>query len=106
MDLGSIAAVLANGGVHPMTNVTVFQPDTVKCVLSMMYSAGCEAQSGELSFKVGVPAKSSSEGAILIVWPNIMGLCIVSPEVQENGVSVGGLKFCSDLGNEFNCHVL
>jgi glutaminase len=105
-DLGSIAAVLANGGVHPTTNVSVFQPDTVRQTLSMMYSAGCEAQSGELSFKVGVPAKSSSEGVMLIVLPNIMGLAVVSPKVQENGVSLGGWKFCEDFGAEFNCHVL
>eukprot|EP00746_Dinoflagellata_sp_MGD_P149430 gnl/MRDRNA2_/MRDRNA2_81454_c1_seq5.p1 gnl/MRDRNA2_/MRDRNA2_81454_c1~~gnl/MRDRNA2_/MRDRNA2_81454_c1_seq5.p1 ORF type:complete len:515 (+),score=85.46 gnl/MRDRNA2_/MRDRNA2_81454_c1_seq5:64-1545(+) len=104
--LGGIAAVFANNGIHPLTNMCVFQANTVKCVLSMMYSAGCEAQSGEMSFKVGVPAKSSSEGAILIVWPNLMGLCVISSEVQENGVSVGGSKFCFDLGNEFNCHVL
>lgn len=105
-DLGSIAAVFANSGVHPMTNVPVFQPDTVKSVLSMMYSSGCEAKSGELSFKVGVPAKSSCEGAVLIVLPKVMGLCVVAKEVEENGVSLGGLKFCSDFGNEFNCHVL
>jgi glutaminase len=105
-NLGSIAAVLANGGVNPVTNNVVFQPNTVKCALSMMYSAGCEAQSGELSFKVGVPAKNSREGAILVVWPQILGLCVISPEVTEFGVSVRGWKFCCDLSTEFNLHVL
>jgi glutaminase len=68
-DLGSIAAVFANGGSHPLTNIPVFQPDTVKCVLSMMYSAGCEAQSGELSFKVGVPAKSPPTCKLKVTKP-------------------------------------
>jgi glutaminase len=104
--LGSIGAVFANSGRHPLTGDHIFQPETVKCVLSMMYAAGCNAQSGEFSFKVGIPAKSSSEGAVLLVLPNVMGMCIVSPEVNHNNVSIGALNFCTTFAQEFNCHVL
>eukprot|EP00746_Dinoflagellata_sp_MGD_P154790 gnl/MRDRNA2_/MRDRNA2_85039_c0_seq1.p1 gnl/MRDRNA2_/MRDRNA2_85039_c0~~gnl/MRDRNA2_/MRDRNA2_85039_c0_seq1.p1 ORF type:complete len:1481 (-),score=304.83 gnl/MRDRNA2_/MRDRNA2_85039_c0_seq1:760-4701(-) len=104
--LGSIGAVFANSGRHPLTGDQIFEPETVKCVLSIMYAAGCNAQSGEFSFKVGIPAKSSSEGAILLVLPNVMGMCIVSPEINHNNVSLGALNFCTTFAQEFNCHVL
>jgi glutaminase len=104
--LGSIGAVFANSGRHPLTGDQIFQPETVKSVLSMMYAAGCNAQSGEFSFKVGIPAKSSSEGAVLLVLPNVLGMCIVSPEINHNNVSIGAMNFCTTFAQEFNCHVL
>jgi glutaminase len=106
MDLGCIGAVVANCGKHPLTGEQIFQTETVQGILSMMYSAGCNSQSGEFSFKVGVPAKSTSEGAVLLVLPNVMGLCVVSPKVNHNGVSLGASHFCDMFGTEFNCHIL
>jgi glutaminase len=104
--LGRICSVFANGGQHPMTGRRIFQPETVKCVLSMMYSAGCNSQSGEFSFSVGVPAKSSTLGLIVVVIPNVMGLCVYSPNVNHHRVSIGGLDFCTELGDKFSFHVL
>lgn len=104
--LARICSVFANGGLHPITRRRIFQPETVKCVLSMMYSAGCNSQSGEFSFSVGVPAKSTTLGLIAVVIPNVMGLCVYSPKVNHHRVSIGGLDFCTELGHKFNFHVL
>eukprot|EP00746_Dinoflagellata_sp_MGD_P149427 gnl/MRDRNA2_/MRDRNA2_81454_c1_seq2.p1 gnl/MRDRNA2_/MRDRNA2_81454_c1~~gnl/MRDRNA2_/MRDRNA2_81454_c1_seq2.p1 ORF type:complete len:459 (+),score=77.19 gnl/MRDRNA2_/MRDRNA2_81454_c1_seq2:110-1378(+) len=105
-NLGGLAAALANRGHHPLTRKKIFKVETVKGILSTMYSAGCYAQSGEISFRTGIPTKASSEGVMLLVFPSLMGMCIVSPQVNLNSVSVGALKFCEMFAAEFNCHML
>jgi len=102
--LSSVSAVLANHGRHPWTGEQVTRPETVKSLLSVMSSAGCSAQSREFSLEVGIPAKSSSEGALILVLPNVMGMCIVSPEVNHNDVSMGALHFCNAFAKEFKGH--
>jgi glutaminase A len=105
-DIANIGAVLANRGHHPLTLEKVFQQDTVKGTLSLLYSAGCNAQSGEFSFRMGIPAKSNSQGVVLLILPSLMGLCVLSPEVNDNEVSLGASKFCEMFGSRFNCHIL
>jgi glutaminase len=104
--LSSIGAVFANRGCHPLTGEQIFRKETVQAMLSMLFAAGCNGQSGEFSFKVGVPAKSTSEGAVLLILPDTMSIGIVSPTVNHNNVSIGALRLCNALGKELNCHVL
>ncbi|KJE93435.1 glutaminase [Capsaspora owczarzaki ATCC 30864] len=102
--LSVIAGTLANGGICPITNEQVLRPETVRAVLSMMYSCGTYDFSGEFAFKIGIPAKSGVAGALMVVVPNIMGLCIWSPRLDKLGNSVRGIEFCKELCNRFNFH--
>ena len=74
-----VASTLANGGVCPLTGERVLDPDTVQRCLSLMYSCGMYDFSGEWAFRVGLPAKSSVSGVIMIVVPNVLGMCTWSP---------------------------
>jgi glutaminase len=102
--LSILAATLAFGGICPTTQKRIFQPETVKNCLCMMYSAGMDSQSGEFAFKCGLPAKGGRSGAILIVIPNVMGACYYAPQINRLGQPSRGGQFCVELVSRFNFH--
>jgi glutaminase len=102
--LSIVAATLANGGICPLTEEKLLEPDIVRNTLSVMFSCGMYDYSGQFAFKVGVPAKSSVSGAIILVVPNVCGIVVFSPPLDEMGNSVRGVEFCKELVQEFPFH--
>ncbi|XP_034943764.1 glutaminase liver isoform, mitochondrial [Chelonus insularis] len=99
-----MAATLANGGICPITEEKVLKPESVRDVLSLMHSCGMYDYSGQFAFRVGIPAKSGVSGSLLVVIPNVMGICTWSPPLDPLGNSCRGVQFCEELVNEFNFH--
>ncbi len=102
--VATIGATFANGGICPQTGDRVFSADTVKNCLAMMYSCGMYDYSGEFAFRVGIPAKSGVSGIVLAVIPNVMGIAVWSPRIDEHGNSVRGVEFLQRLIDTFNFH--
>lgn len=102
--MAAIAATLANGGVCPLTGKRVLQGQTVRDCLSLMYSCGMYDFSGEFAFCIGLPAKSGVAGALMIVVPNLFGLCVWSPRLDALGNSVRGVEFCRRLVQRYSIH--
>ena len=94
-NIGAImAATLANGGVCPVSNKRVIDKAIVRDCLSLMYQCGMYDFSGQFAFKIGLPAKSGVSGCLLLVIPNVAGICIWSPPLDEMGNPVRGIEFC------------
>eukprot|EP00041_Stephanoeca_diplocostata_P015325 m.292289 g.292289 ORF g.292289 m.292289 type:complete len:941 (-) comp19996_c0_seq2:228-3050(-) len=104
--LATAAATLANGGTNPLTNVNVYDPDVCKNVMSLMLTAGMNDFSGEWTFSVGLPAKSATSGALMIVVPNVLGIAIWSPSVDDRGNSLRGVEIGKALVENFSFHHL
>lgn len=102
--LAVVSATLADAGMCPLTHSQIFHPNTVKNCLSLMSSCGMYDFSGEFAFSVGLPAKSGVAGALIVVIPNVMGICIWSPRLDSLGNSVRGIAFCNELIRRFNFH--
>ncbi|MDC0666340.1 glutaminase A [Nannocystis radixulma] len=102
--MAAVAATLANGGICPISGERVFETKTVQHCLSLMYSCGMYDYSGEFAFTIGLPAKSGVAGALMIVVPNVMGICTWSPRLDKLGNSVRGIEFCRRLVATFNFH--
>ena len=99
-----IAGTLANGGICPITNERVFDKNTVKNTLSLMSSCGMYDYSGEWAYTIGIPAKSGVSGLIIGVVPNMMGIAVFSPKLDELGNSSKGIEFFKELCNLYPLH--
>jgi len=60
--------------------------------------------SGGFAFRVGLPGKAGISGVILLVIPNVMGLCLWSPAIDAMGISVRGLQFLEQLVRKLDFH--
>lgn len=99
-----MAATLANGGICPTTGEEAISPTAVRDVLSLMHSCGMYDYSGQFAFNVGLPSKSGVSGSIMVVVPNVMGICCWSPPLDVYGNSSRGVQFCEELVKTFNFH--
>lgn len=102
--LAITAATFANGGVCPLTGDRVFSTHTVQNCLSLMTSCGMYDFSGEFAFSVGLPAKSGVAGGLMVVVPQLMGVAVWSPRLDEHGNTVRGLEFSRKLIEKYNVH--
>jgi glutaminase len=100
-----IASTLANAGVCPTSEQEVLPPSVTKHCLSIMSIAGMKDYSGEYAYTVGLPAASGSSGAVMIVVPDVMGIAIWSPRINQDGNSIKGLDFSNKLVERFNFHL-
>lgn len=92
MDLATMAATLANGGVNPVTKKKVVSPQTAMYTLPVMATAGLYDNSGIWLYNSGLPAKSGVGGGLLAVCPGKFGIAVVSPPLDEAGNSVKAQK--------------
>uniref|UniRef100_A0A914W2S0 glutaminase n=1 Tax=Plectus sambesii TaxID=2011161 RepID=A0A914W2S0_9BILA len=99
-----MAATLANGGVCPLTAEKCLANRPCRDVLSLMYSCGMYDYSGQFAFHVGLPAKSGVSGAMIVVIPNLMGICLWSPPLDKMSNSVRGVEFCKEMVARFKFH--
>jgi len=99
-----LASTLANGGMSPLSGERIFDPKHVRNCLSIMLTSGMYDYSGEWAFRVGLPAKSGVGGCVYIVVPNVLGIAIWSPPLDENGNSVKGILIAKELTSVFNFH--
>ena len=95
-----MASTTANNGVCPTTHQRVVGASIVKDVKCIMYACGMYDFSGQFGFCVGLPAKSGVSGCVMVVIPNVGGLCVWSPRLDVMGNSVRGIEFCLELSRQ------
>jgi len=103
--LAVAAATLAKGGINPLTNDKIFTSDIVKNCLSLMFSCGMYDYSGEFAYSVGLPAKSGVAGCVYAVIPNLCGICVWSPRLDNQGNSARAVQFFELLNKRYAFHV-
>lgn len=88
--LAVMGATLALGGLNPVTGERVVPHRVARDAVSLMATCGVYDGSGRWMQAVGVPAKSSVSGALVLSSPDVLGAAIVSPPLDERGTSVRG----------------
>lgn len=102
--LAVMGATLANGGVNPVTGERVVSRRIARDVVSVMATCGVYDGSGRWMQAVGIPAKSSVSGAIVLSAPGVLGAAVISPPLDEQGTSVRGHAASEALSEELDLH--
>jgi glutaminase len=104
--IGSVlCGTLAKGGICPINNEKIYSIETVRDCITLMYNCGMYDFSGQFSFEIGLPAKSGVSGCIFLVIPNVMGVCIFSPLLDDIGNSVRGIEVCRRIVSKYHYHI-
>ncbi len=97
VDLATMGATLASGGVNPATRARVLQASNVPHILAEMTMEGLYDASGDWAYTVGLPGKSGVGGGILAVMPGQMAIAGFSPPLDQVGNSVRGQLMVADV---------
>jgi glutaminase len=102
--LAAMGATLACGGRNPLTGSRVVSREVARDVVSVMATCGVYDGSGRWMRQVGVPAKSSVSGAIVLSAPGRLGAAVFSPPLDDQGTSVRGAVLARELADGLGLH--
>ncbi len=102
--LAVMGATLAGGGVNPRTGARVVPERVARDVVSVMATCGMYEGSGRWMRAVGVPAKSSVSGGVVLAARGCLGAAVVSPPLDEQGTSVRGRLASEALSKDLHLH--
>jgi glutaminase len=90
VDLATMGATLANGGVNPSSREQPLGSVNVPKILTEMTMNGLYDSTGDWQYKVGLPGKSGVGGGVLAVAPGKLAIGVFAPPLDLYGNSVRG----------------
>ncbi len=90
LDLATMGATLASGGINPVTKKRVLTASNIPHILAEMTMEGLYDSSGDWAYTVGLPGKSGVGGGILAIMPGQLAIAGFSPPLDPIGNSVRG----------------
>lgn len=91
---------LANHDFRTAKGKKVLSTSKSKRINAIMQTCGFYDESGEFSFKVGLPGKSGVGGGIVAVYPGKYCITVWSPKLNKKGNSNRGMKFLEAFTTE------
>lgn len=96
-ELSQLFLFLANDGKTIFENKQILTKSQSKRVNALMQTCGFYDESGEFSFKVGLPGKSGVGGGIVAVHPKQYTITVWSPNLNDKGNSYKGMRFLEEF---------
>ena len=97
MELSKSFLFLANNGVVPYSGKRILSPSRTKRANALMQSCGFYDESGQFTFKVGLPGKSGVGGGIVAIHPLRYCITVWSPRLNPKGNSYKGMLFLEEF---------
>ena len=88
---------LANEGKIPGSEAQILPFTKVKRINAILLTCGFYDESGEFSFRVGLPGKSGVGGGIIAIYPSHYCIAVWSPKLNRKGNSYLGMKFLEEF---------
>lgn len=92
-ELSKTFLYLANHGFQTVGNTQVLNLSQTKRVNAIMQTCGFYDESGEFTFKVGLPGKSGVGGGVIAIHPSQYCIAVWSPKLNAKGNSYRGMNF-------------
>ncbi|MFY7671874.1 glutaminase [Tenacibaculum sp. MEBiC06402] len=99
-ELSRVFMFLANPNFTTSKGKKVLSLSKTKRINAIMQTCGFYDESGEFSFRVGLPGKSGVGGGIVAVYPEKYCITVWSPKLNEKGNSYRGMKFLEAFTTE------
>lgn len=96
-ELSRVFMFLANPNFTTTKGTKVSSLSQTKRVNAIMQTCGFYDESGEFSFRVGLPGKSGVGGGIVAIYPEKYCITVWSPKLNEKGNSYRGMKFLEEF---------
>jgi len=96
-ELAELFFFLANDGKMLLNGDKILSKSQTKRVNALMQSSGFYDESGEFTFKVGLPGKSGVGGGIVAIHPKEYTIVTWSPRLNKKGNSYKGMKFLEEF---------
>ncbi|GLB52206.1 glutaminase [Neptunitalea chrysea] len=91
-DLAKSFMIFANKGMLLDSDEVLIEPQQAKRINAIMQTCGFYDESGEFSFRVGLPGKSGVGGGIVAVHPGYYSVAVWSPKLNKKGNSYLGIE--------------
>ena len=105
-NLATMACVIANEGIHPITKKKIMTKKECNYITGQVLGNGMYEYSDTWLIETGVPAKSGVGGGILAIIPGLMGIGIISPRLDTNRNSVRGIEVIKELSKILNLSLI
>ncbi len=92
MDIARAVTYLANGGYCPFAKDDIISLKEARKINALLFICGMYNASGDFAFRIGLPGKSGVGGGIFAIVPNNLSICVWSPELDDHGNSLIGIK--------------
>ncbi len=92
VELSKSIHFLANHGIVPHSGERILTKSQAKRLNALLLTCGLYDASGDFAFRVGLPGKSGVSGGIVAMIPQKLGISVWSPELDEYGNSLIGIK--------------
>ena len=96
-ELAQAFLVFAHGGQHPITGEMILSLSQTKRMNALMQTCGFYDESGDYSFRVGLPGKSGVGGGVAAVHPGHYSVAVWSPPLNAKGNSARGIAALEQL---------
>lgn len=96
-ELSELFLFLANNCRDTQDADAILSYSQIKRVNALMQTCGFYDESGEFTFKVGLPGKSGVGGGIIAIYPNKYSIAVWSPKLNVKGNSHKGMKFLEEF---------
>jgi glutaminase len=98
--LAELFLFLANHGISPHSGQRIITASQSKRINAIMQTCGFYDESGEFSFRVGLPGKSGVGGGIVAIHPDRYAIAVWSPGLNNKGNSYKGIQFLEAFTTE------